>query len=114
MKTVRQALIDEIFYPIDPLGNGFIENKLIERGLDGDAQYTREVSETNEWKGALADCLYSLLQAVSISESDKSIGTLTDKDKERLLVRINSLYKSIGESQPLGEPMVYMGDSVWS
>nr|DAI02925.1 MAG TPA: hypothetical protein [Bacteriophage sp.] len=106
MKTIKQALIDEIHYPI-PLG--FVENKLIERQLDGDDDYTFEVAQSKEWKGALADCLYSLIQAVSLSESDKSIGTLSDKDKERLLVRINSLYKAIGETLALGQPMVYIG-----
>ncbi|MCW4110059.1 hypothetical protein [Segatella copri] len=106
MKTIKQALIDEIHYPI-PLG--FVENKMIERQLNGDDEYTFEVAQSKEWKGALADCLYSLIQAVSLSESDKSIGTLSDKDKERLLVRINALYKTIGETPALGQPMVYIG-----
>ena len=106
MKTIMQALIDEIYYPI-PLG--FVENKLIERQLDGGDEYTFEVAQSKEWKGALADCLYTLIQAVSLSESDKSIGTLSDKDKERLLVRINALYKTIGETPALGQPMVYIG-----
>lgn len=106
MKTIKQALIDEIHYPI-PIG--FVENKMIERQLNGDDEYTFEVAQSKEWKGALADCLYSLIQAVSLSESDKSIGTLSDKDKERLLVRINALYKTIGESPALGQPMVYIG-----
>lgn len=106
MKTIKQALIDEIHYPI-PLG--FVENKMIERQLNGYDEYTFEVAQSKEWKGALADCLYSLIQAVSLSESDKSIGTLSDKDKERLLVRINALYKTIGESPALGQPMVYIG-----
>lgn len=106
MKTIKQALIDEIHYPI-PLG--FVENKMIEHQLNGDDEYTFEVAQSKEWKGALADCLYSLIQAVSLSESDKSIGTLSDKDKERLLVRINALYKTIGESPALGQPMVYIG-----
>lgn len=106
MKTIKQALIDEIHYPI-PLG--FVENKMIERQLNGDDEYTFEVAQSKEWKGALADCLYSLIQAVNLSESDKSIGTLSDKDKERLLVRINALYKTIGESPAMGQPMVYIG-----
>lgn len=106
MKTIMQALVDEIHYPI-PVG--FVENKLIERQLSGEDEYSFEVAQSKEWKGALADCLYSLVQAVSLSESDKSIGTLSDKDKERLLVRINALYKSIGETPTLGQPMVYIG-----
>ena len=106
MKTIKQALIDEIH---DPIPLGFVENKMIERQLNGDDEYTFEVAQSKEWKGALADCLYSLIQAVSLSESDKSIGTLSDKDKERLLVRINALYKTIGETPALGQPMVYIG-----
>ena len=105
-KTVKQALLDEVHYPI-PVG--FVENKLIERGIDGDAGFDFECAKSRQYKGALADCLYSLLQAVSLSESDKSIGTLSDEDKKRLLVRINSLYQSIGEDQVLGQPMVYIG-----
>lgn len=108
MKTILQALRDEIHYPI-PMG--FIENKLIERQLDGYEEYSLEVSQSKEWRGALADCLYSLLQAVNYSESDKSIGTLTDEDKKRLLSRINTLYKSIGESSiSLGQPLVIFGE----
>lgn len=106
MKTIMQALMDEIHYPI-PVG--FVENKLIERQLCGDEEYSFEVSQSNEWKGALADCLFSLVQAVSLSESDKSIGTLSDNDKERLMVRINALYKAIGEPPASGQPMVYIG-----
>lgn len=106
MKTIKQALIDEIHYPI-PLG--FVENKLIERELNGNEEYTFDIAKSSNWKGALADCLYSLVQAVNLSESDKSIGTLSDKDKEILLVRVNALYKSIGESPTLGQPMVYIG-----
>lgn len=106
MKTIKQALIDEIHYPISL---GYVENKMIERQLNGDDEYTVEISKSKEWNGALADCLYSLIQAVSLSESDKSVGTLSDKDKERLLVRVNALYKSIGETQALGQPMVYIG-----
>ncbi|MBR1526683.1 MAG: hypothetical protein IJ640_08495 [Prevotella sp.] len=105
-KTVKQALIDAIHYPI-PIG--FVENTIIERNLTDEAPYTYEVSQSKEFKGALADCLYSLLQAVTIHESDKSVGTLTDKDKERLLIRINSLYEAIGEDPVLGQPMVYIG-----
>ncbi len=107
MKTIKQALIDEIYYPIP---EGFVDNKLIERQLEGSDDYTFEVHNSTEWKGALADCLYSLLQAITYHESDKSVGVLTDKDKERLLIRINALYKEIGEDEvDLGIPTVYIG-----
>lgn len=106
MKTIKQALLDEIHWPL-PIG--FVENKLIERELNGDDDYTPEVFKSAQWKGCLADCLLSLLQSFSLSEAGKSIGSLSDKDKERLLVRIKSLYKEIGEEPALGEPTVYIG-----
>ena len=104
-KTVKKALIDAIHYQI-PIG--FVENTIIERQLTEDDEYTYEISQSKGFKGALADCLYSLLQAVSVHESDKSVGTLTDKDKERLLFRINNLYEAIGEEPVQGTPMVYI------
>lgn len=107
MKTIQQALIDEILYPI-PLG--YVENKLIERELDGSLEYTVEVRRTKNYKGALADCYFSLLQSVNISESDKSIGSLTDADKRLLLKKANALYNEIGEAPPdVGVPTVTIG-----
>ena len=107
MKTIRQALIDEIYYPINP---GLVDNKLIKRGLDGDAFFTTDVSKSVGYNGVLADCLYSLLQAINFSESDKSIGNLTDEQRKMILKRANALYNEIGE--PVaddGEPMVFFG-----
>lgn len=108
MKTILQALRDEIHYPI-PLG--FVENKLIERQLDGNSLFSYDIAKSTNWKGALADCLYSLLQAVDYSESDKSVGSLSDTDKKLLLVRINSLYNEIGENRLISDrPTVTFGE----
>ena len=99
MKTIQQALIDEIHYPISI---GFVENVMIKRNLNGDDEFGYDI----------ADCLWSLVQAINFSEADKSFGALSDKDKERILLRVNSIYKTIGE--PLVEleakPTVYVGD----
>lgn len=109
MKTIMQALLDEVHYPIPP---GFVENVLIRRQLEGSDEYSHEVSVSNGYLGAVADCLWSLVQAISFSESDKSFGALTDKDKERILLRVNSIYNTIGEpTVELEEkPMVYVKD----
>lgn len=107
MKTVRQALLDAVHYPIP---EGFVDNVLIERDLDGETTYTSQVSQTTSYKGAMADCLSSLVQAINFSESDKSIGNLTDKQRELILKRANKLYGDIGEpTVDLGEPTVYFG-----
>ena len=100
MKTILQSLIDEIYYPIS---EGLIENKLIKRELTGSDEFTKEVLESNAYKGCLADCLISLLQAISVSEADKSVSGYTDQDKKMLLDRANALYGEIDE------PVVTMG-----
>ena len=110
MKTVFQALIDEVVYPI---GIGKVENIVIKRfGSEGEGerQYTAAVADSTEYKGALADCLYSLLQAVSFSEADKSVSALTDSQRKTILGMANRLYNEIGEDEkddPL-KPKVYI------
>ncbi len=106
-KTIREALIDEIIYP---LPEGKIENKIISRGLDGDEEYDIEVAKSNEYRGAYADCLIALVQSVSFSESDKSVSAISDDTKKKLLSIANSIYKAIGEDEVLAEPkpMVYI------
>ena len=103
MKTVGQALIDEIHYPISV---GMIENKLIMRGLAFDDEFGIEVATSKEFIGAVADCLYSLIEAPNFSEADKSISL---SDKSLILKKVNALYKSIGEKEmSLDSPMVYI------
>lgn len=106
-KTIQQALIDEIHYPIP---EGKVENVMVARGLE-DGVFTKSVAESPEYIGSLADCLYSLITAVSFSESDKSVGGFSDKDKTRILKMANYYYGLIGEEEKDGgEPMVYIGD----
>lgn len=105
MKTIQQALLDEIHYPIS---EGFVENVMIKRGLEG--EFTYEVAQSAQYMGAIADCLYSLVHAINFSEADKSFGNLSDKDKERILLKVNSIYTTIGEPvvETEAKPMVYI------
>lgn len=108
MKTICEALIDEIHYPI---GRGFIENVLIARGLECDVEFDMDVASSMSYKGAIADCLRSLLFSVNFSEADKSVGSLSSEDKTRILRMANSIYASIGE-EPIEydlKPKVYIG-----
>lgn len=112
MKTIREALIDEIVYP---LPEGLIDNKLIKRGFVdnqgkiGTQEYTPESANSPQYRGCFADCLVALVQSVGFSEADKSVGALTDEVKKKLLFRANSIYKAIGEDEvPEPEPMVYI------
>ena len=103
MKTIGQALIDEIHYPVS---EGMIENKLIMRGLCYEDEFSIDVAKSSSFVGAVADCLYSLIEAPNFSEADKSISL---SDKSLILSKVNSLYKSIGEQEKtLVTPMVYI------
>ena len=107
MKTILQALRDEIYYPIN---DGLLENKLLGRELDPSEMFSKTVLGSSEWKGALADSLLTLIQAVNVSEGDKSFGALTDTQRRALLIRINNLYREIGE-EPVEielKPTVYI------
>ncbi|MBQ5839916.1 MAG: hypothetical protein IIW42_07860 [Bacteroidaceae bacterium] len=105
MKTIQQALMDEIHYPIS---EGFVENVMIKRGLEG--EFTYEVAQSSQYMGAVADCLWSLLHAINFSEADKSFGSISDKDKERILLMVNSIYTAIGEPEVhlQARPMVFI------
>lgn len=106
-KTIREALIDEVFYPVP---EGYVDNVIVKRGLEADEAFTIDVVITAVWKGAVADCLASLLQAIDFSEADKSIHGLTDEQRRLILKKANTLYGEIGE--PLidsGTPRVIFG-----
>ena len=107
MKTILQAIKDEIYYPIN---DGLVENKLLGRDLFPGEEFSKTISDSDAWKGALADSLLTLIQQVNVSEGDKSFGAMTDKQREALLIRINNLYKAIGE-EPVEielKPTVYI------
>ena len=106
MKTIRQAILDEVYYPIN---RGLVENKLLARGLDPDQECSSETFKDSAFLGALADSLYSLIQAVNVSEGDKSVGSLTDAQRSAIINHANNLYKSIGEEELTAlQPMVYI------
>lgn len=106
MKTILQALKDEVHYK---LSSGFFENRLLERELKGDDECTIEIFKSKLFKGAVADCLKSLVQAPNYTEGDVSM-SLSDKKVEEARNLANSIYHSIGEADKcFGEPTVYIG-----
>lgn len=106
MKTILQALIDEIHYPV---GEGHAVNRLLFRGLNGEDPCTLDVIQGKAFRGAVADCLLMLVAAPGFSEADKSFSL---SDKALIIRRANSIYQEIGEPEKAaqGEPMVYVGD----
>lgn len=102
MKTILQALIDEIHYPITV---GHAENRLMKRGLYPCDECTPDVLNSKPFIGAVADSLYMLISATNFSEADKSVGSLNIAS---ILKEANTLYKTIGESEKAlqGSPVV--------
>lgn len=103
MKTIKQALIDEVHYPFS---DGFIENRLLVRGLNGEGESSAETLVSPEFIGACADCFYAMVDAPNISESGIS---LTLADRNIILKKANSLYRQIGESEKQCRPIVTIG-----
>lgn len=104
MRTILQALRDEIHYP---LSEGFLTNRLIIRGIEPGAPVSEELLKAAAFLGVVADCLYSLVEAPNISEADISISM---SDKTAILRKANKLYKLIGENEKdIGEATVAFG-----
>ena len=90
-KTILEAIVDDIHYPVS---SGNLENRLITRDLEGGNEFNKDIANSKEYKGALADCLISLVSAPNFTEGDVTI-SLSDKDK--IIEMANRLYESIGE-----------------
>ena len=105
MKTLLDALRDEIHYPIS---DGHLENRLFKRGLMPNAICDVDVFNSPEFIGAVADSLFMLIAAPNFSEADENFNMVY---KDLILKQANKLYNSIGESEKVLEdkPMVYIG-----
>ena len=104
-KTVLQALIDEVHYPIP---TGFVENKLMKRGLTASDNVSTEVLNSKPFIGCVADCLYSLIEAPNFNEADKSFSL---GDRNLILKKVRTLYASIGEEiVDIDKPKVHFGE----
>jgi hypothetical protein len=101
MKTILQALRDEIHFPV---GTGHLENRLLRRGLIPNEECSLETFNDARFIGAVADSLWFLISAPNISESDKQVNMVY---KDLIVKQANQLYKSIGEEERvLDKPMV--------
>ena len=104
MKTIKQALIDEVHYPIP---EGFVENKMLKRGLSIIDEVSSDVLKSSAFIGCVADCLYSLVEAPNFNEADKSFSLA---DRKLILKKVDAMYESIGEAKiQIDTPMVYIG-----
>ena len=98
--------MDAVHYPIPA---GHVENVCIQRGLDPDEMVSKAIMDGKDYKGALADCLFSLIQSINFSEADKSVGNLSETQRRFILKWANRLYGEIGEEEVFdGTPTVYI------
>lgn len=104
MKTILQALKDEIHYK---LSSGFFDNRLLARGINSEDECTIELINSKSFRGAVADCLSSLVEAPNFSEGDVSFSL---SQRELILKRANAIYNFIGEPEKsIDESTVYIG-----
>ena len=103
-KTIFSALRDHLNYPLKA---GFLENVLIERGLNGKHKFTAAIAKSNAYRGAVADCITGLILSPDMAEGDMRFD-LTYKDM--MLKKANSIYASIGEGliDAADKPIVYI------
>jgi hypothetical protein len=95
--TTQEALKAQVQYPLPA---NFFASIMVKRGLAGDGECTKEIMESSEFKGAMADCIKQIiLYPSSISEGGMSI---SKADKNDLLFIANRLYREIGE-EPISE-----------
>ena len=97
MKTILEALRDEIHYP---LPTGYLENKLIVRGLNKDDEFDTETARGKDFRGCVADCLVGLVTSPNISEGGVSI---SQTYKDQIMKIANSIYTSMGENEVTDE-----------
>lgn len=97
--TILEALKSRVHYP---LSDNTFQSIITFRGLVSADNFTKEIANSNSYKGALADLLYEIVIVPNISEGGVSISY---SDKKVILDRANSLYLEIGE-QTKGEARV--------
>ncbi len=105
--NLLEALISKVQYPMP---ESFYQSILIGRSLDGNTEFTAEVSKSKDFIGAYADCLVGVVTAPNVSEGGVSISV---SDSDKLLNIANTLYKSIGE-KVVGQntPQVIIGEDL--
>lgn len=112
MRTIAQTLANKVGNNIALVGGiDAAEIALEDRDLDPSAPYDRVIGKSNDFQGALADCLYQIATRApnSTSESDISISF---QDRNLMLKDANAIYASIGEEEKhLDQPKVRTG---WS
>lgn len=92
MATIKDALKHKVSYP---LGDGFFDDTLVIRGLNGGDTFTQAIGIGREFNLAYADCLVRYATAVNVHEGDLSVSLPADP---ALLISIaNGIYNRYGE-----------------
>ena len=76
-----------------PLSDSQAEEKLISRGLSGEAAFSKEVAESKAFRLAYADTLRLVLTMVNLSQG----GSITAQYPAGIRGTANAIYKEYGE-----------------
>lgn len=104
--TNKEAIISSLIYPVQ---DATVTKMLIDRGMDGDADYT---GTTREYELAFADIVSLTATAPkSVSEGGFSI---SPADGAQLQALANRIYKKYGEANPYGStPQITDKSNIW-
>lgn len=88
--TTLQAIKERVNYP---LSDTQAEEKLISRGVDATADFSKEIADSREFRLAYADTLRFVLTMVNLSQG----GSITAQNPAGIRGTANAIYKQYGE-----------------
>lgn len=105
--TVGESIISRSLYPI---ASDFVEVACIDRDLDKDAEYTKEIGISQSYELALADTLMFIHDSPNLKEQDSSI-TNFESILESLMKRANDIYSKYDDDKFTGIRTGYVGEN---
>lgn len=89
--TTLNALLNSVNYPLE---TAQVEPLLIKRGLDAEADFSKEIANSREYELAYADVLRFVVTMVNLSQG----GSVTQASVRSLAGTANAIYRKYGES----------------
>lgn len=104
--TIEESLQAENTYPIDSL---YIQKICLDRDLVFDADYTKVIGQSKEYRLALADTYFYLSKHPSITEQKTSINN-TEGIKQDYLDKANEIYNEYDDPKFTGDRYGFIGE----
>lgn len=91
--TILEAFKSRVKYPLD---DNLLSSILIDRGVEEDDTYTKEVGISKEYQLCRADLLIAQIDTPQVQDNGTSINPT---DKSNFITLANSIYEKYGEPQ---------------